>query len=500
MATDFFAHTSAASHSTPFVRERIGWGLGSIVLVNTVLVGWIYWLSAIEALLALPLVTALLGWGLYRWSTGPLETLARMNDALQQAKQGKIHVRITHTKGLGEFGKVAWELNDFLDIVEAYFKDVSTCFHRAAREDFERQAFVQGFSGALAHSIQGVNQAMAAMKAAAEFSRRNRLMSELHRLNSSSLLTNLAKNQSDLVALAQATDGVMALAVDNERGAQQSQAAVRTMTSDFAAMGERMTETGQTAQALGEATDTIQQTVQLISEIAGQTNLLALNAAIEAARAGEAGRGFAVVADEVRKLAERTRVATADIGQIIATLSARVTAMVEQTKTLGDQVQTIGSRIGSFAKQFDAVAQSAQQMMAALNQAKDLAFASLTKLDHVIYMQRSYAAVEKGGEGEEAAAVNVDHHNCWLGKWYETGYGKVAFSDLPAYAQLEYPHRKVHESVHQAVAAARKDWLHDATVLEEIVARIRSAEEGSRDVIRLLGELMMQKYPASAKP
>jgi methyl-accepting chemotaxis protein len=499
--SSFDQPTSPASQGVPFVRQRIARGLSAIVLVNALLVGWLYWAEAAGALLLiLPLVTALLAWGLYRWATQPLETLKRISEVLNQAKRGNTHVRITHTQGLGEFGKAAWEVNDFLDIVEAYFKDVSTCFQRAAQEDFGRYAFVAGMPGEIAKSMQGINQSLDAMKAAAEFSRRNRLNSELHQMNSGSLLKNLAGNQNDLVAVAQTMDHVMELAAQNERSAQASQATVRTMAADFSAMRARMQESGATAQALGEATTTIQQTVRLISEIAEQTNLLALNAAIEAARAGEMGRGFAVVADEVRKLAERTRVATTEIGKIIATLAERVAAMVEQTEALGGEVQTLGERVGNFASQFDAVAQSAQATMAALAQAKDLAFASLVKLDHVIYMQRGYVAVEKGGEGDEAQAVRVDHHNCRLGKWYETGHGKAAFSQLPAYAQLEGPHRKVHEGVHHALAAAHKDWLHDTAALDEIVAAMRTAEEGSREVIRLIGEMMQQKYPAPLKP
>ncbi|MFN3884258.1 MAG: CZB domain-containing protein [Rhodocyclaceae bacterium] len=151
--------------------------------------------------------------------------------------------------------------------------------------------------------------------------------------------------------------------------------------------------------------------------------------------------------------------------------------------------------MAGFASQFDAVAASAQQTIEALNRAKDLAFTSLVKLDHVIYMQRGYVAVEKGGAGEEALAVGVDHHHCRLGKWYEEGHGKQAFAHLPAYAALEAPHRKVHEGVRGAVAAAGQDWLRDPDTLEAIVDQMRLAEAGSREVIRLIGEMMTQKYP-----
>ncbi len=327
-----------------------GWVIGTGIYIDDVDAAW--WSSAMTAggltlLCLLPLLAISLS-----TSRSILRRLRDMVDRVKDVAEGEgdltKRIEITSEDEVGELGK--W-FNTFMEKLDGTLVQVASHTDSLAHAGKEIAGTTRGQAEGVEAQRDQTNQVATAMQEMA------------------STVQQVSENsQNAATASAKASET-----------AQQGGKIVEETLARMRAIAQSVGSSAQLIQELGKRSDQIGQIIGVIDDIADQTNLLALNAAIEAARAGEQGRGFAVVADEVRKLAERTSQATKEISTMILSIQNEtknaVTAMqagtaevergVESTTMAGSALHEIISTNEKVSGMITQIATAATEQSAA---------------------------------------------------------------------------------------------------------------------------------------
>ncbi|HLG44336.1 MAG TPA: methyl-accepting chemotaxis protein [Nitrospirales bacterium] len=329
--------------------------------------------SAKRVLLGGLLISLLLAGGTaYAVTRSVVHPIRMVNAALQDIAEGEGDLtKRLKVDGQDEVGRLCEGFNRFVDKLHHSIERVATTTAglAAAAEELSNNA-TQLSKG-------GQEQAQQAMQASAA-------VEEM-----SATVTEMAKNAQNVATTAQ----------EASQAAGQGHEVVAGSIAGITRLAETVRASAERIHSLGQRSDQIGEIVRVIEDIADQTNLLALNAAIEAARAGEQGRGFAVVADEVRKLAERTTKATKEIGDTIRTIQADTTTAVNSMETGTHEAQEgmalankAGERLTEIVGWVKTVTDMIQQMAAAIEEQS-------TASEQIAGNIEAVAAVSKRSEG-----------------------------------------------------------------------------------------------------
>ena len=427
-----------------------------------------------------PLLAILFSIYAWRYSRKPLITLSLIDVALQKARVGEMHHRITHTRGLGEVGRVSWDLNDFLDLIESYFKEVNSAFTAVSQGDFSRKTLSKGMPGEFARSLDSINQSIEAMQDNVAFTEQNRMSSQLHELNTSNLKDNLQLTQQDLKTISQTMNNIAGSAEKNAENAESSQQSAAELARLLEKITSSVTLVGATVATLNEQSQAVTSTLQAITDISDQTSLLALNASIEAARAGEQGRGFAVVADEVKQLSNKTKQAAQSIHTTLQGFSQQVGHSLEGARESQQLAEQIQREIEGFQQRFAEVAEDAGNTLKQVEHVKDISFASLLKVDHVINKQMVYDGLN--ATGAESRQTNSEQLELWMERTATTELGR-----LPVFDELRQSYQQLQAGLDEALSL-----YLEASVAgrEQIVASMEQAESDSRRLLSAIDRMV----------
>lgn len=394
-------------------------------------------------------------------------------------KEGDFDKRVIYIKSKSKkLAQIADNLNNMIDGLEAYLREINTSITCSQNNEFYRKALPEGLKGIFAHNIEFINKALSNIEVTAKSAFKNALSKTLMDLSLGSQNKDMSRITTSLNADINAMNNIYDVVYSITKVATENGLQVISLQESMNTLMEVVNSSKETVEAFVANSQNITSVVEVIRDIADQTNLLALNAAIEAARAGEHGRGFAVVADEVRQLAERTQKSTSEISIAIQTMQQDFDNIQSGSEQVFDIVSNSEERISNFSQAFKRLEENSSELGVNFTSFAKKLILSVAKIDHILYKSNIYLALN-GTHNFDLNSLDAISHLCHEERT------KMIINELVSDEDLDEVRAAIKENASCAIEESKAAYIGQEAY-DSIVSKVTALEGKSAEILAKL--------------